>query len=79
MPLDSFTIVGLRRIAPQFGIKATATMKDIQTLGQYVAFQREIASIASAADVPPIYCDILAWDVSHPLRPGSCCQAGRNE
>ena len=65
VPLDSYTIVGLRNVAPQFRIPKSATMKFITTPAQYSEFQTFIAGIALEARVPPIYYDILAWDQAH--------------
>lgn len=65
IPLDSYTIIGLRSVAPELSIPRNATMKYIESPQQYVAFQQKIAAIANKADVPPIYYDILAWDMGH--------------
>jgi hypothetical protein len=65
IPLDSYTIVGLRVIAPEQEIPTTATMRFIETPAQYQRLQRRIFDIAAQAEVPPIYYDILAWDMSH--------------
>ena len=65
VPLDSYTIVGLHRVAPQFRIPKNATMKFITTPAQYNQFQAFIASVTRDAGVPPIYYDILAWDRAH--------------
>jgi hypothetical protein len=65
VPLDSYTIVGLRNVAPQFNIPRGATMKYITTPEQYSAFQAVISAIAQEAGVSPIYYDILSWDQAH--------------
>jgi hypothetical protein len=65
VPLDSYTIVGLRAVAPNLSIPKNATMKYIENAEQYTAFQDRIAAITRKAHVPPIYYDILAWDISH--------------
>jgi hypothetical protein len=65
VPLDSYTIVGLRNVVPEFSIPKTATMKFITTSAQYNEYQALIASVAHEAGVPPIYYDILAWDRAH--------------
>jgi hypothetical protein len=65
VPLDSYTLVGLRAVATELSIPRSATMKYIETPGQYAAVQERIAAIAKKAQVPPIYYDILAWDVGH--------------
>ena len=65
VPLDSYTLVGLRAVAPDLSIPRSATMKYIETPRQYAAFQERIAAVAREAQVPPIYYDILAWDMGH--------------
>lgn len=65
VPLDSYTLVGLRAAAPDLSIPRGATMKFIETPRQYASFQERIAAIARKAQVPPIYYDILAWDMGH--------------
>jgi len=65
VPWDSYTIQGLRLIAPALGIPRNATMKFIITPEQYRVFVAMIANIAAEAEVPAIYYDILAWDMAH--------------
>lgn len=65
VPLDSYTIVGLHAIAPDLSIPLSATMKYVESCAQYSAFQERITQIARKAGVPPIYYDILAWDIGH--------------
>jgi|SRR3990167_908634 len=65
IPLDSYTIIGLRSIAPQLSIPKNATMKFVETPAQYSDFQAVIDAIAKKAGVPPIYYDVLAWDMGH--------------
>ena len=65
VPLDSYTIIGLRSVAPELSIPRNATMKYIETPNQYMAFQKRIATITKKASVPAIYYDILAWNMGH--------------
>ena len=65
VPLDSYTIVGIKAVAPELAIPRSATMRYIKTREQYVTFQERITAIAAKAQVPPIYYDILAWDMGH--------------
>jgi len=60
IPLDSYTIIGLRTIAPQLSISRGATMRFVETPAQYTEFQAVIRAIANKAGVPPIYYDLLA-------------------
>lgn len=65
VPLDSYTIIGLRAIAPQLSIPRNATMSFVKTTAQYNDFQAVIREIAKEAKVPPIYYDVLAWNMGH--------------
>lgn len=65
IPLDSYTIIGLRSIAPRLSIPKNATMKFVETPEQYKEFQSVIRAIAKKAGVPPIYYDVLAWNMRH--------------
>src|SRR3989338_6793385 len=65
VPLDRYTIVGLYSVAPELSIPRNATMKYIESPQQYLSFQKKITDIAQKASVPPIYYDILAWDMFH--------------
>jgi hypothetical protein len=65
VPLDSYTIVGLRKLVSTLDIPPSATMKFIQTPDHYKQLQRYIFRVAKEADVPAIYYDILAWDMAH--------------
>ena len=80
VPLDSYTIVGLRCIATELSIPKNATMKYIQTPQQYSTMQRKIAEITEQAEVPAIYYDVLAWNMAHdgqPRRSSDTPTAGR--
>jgi hypothetical protein len=66
VPLDSYTIVGLRLLITSLTIPRNATMKFIETPSEYRIVQKYIVDIAAEASVPPIYYDILAWDMAHP-------------
>ena len=65
VPLDSYTIIGLRSIASRLSIPKNATMKFVETPAQYEEFQAIIRAITKKAGVPPIYYDVLAWDMGH--------------
>jgi len=62
VPLDKYTIVGLRLVAPDLSIPKNATMSYIKGREDYKEFQNIISKIAEKAGVPAIYYDILAWD-----------------
>jgi hypothetical protein len=65
VPLDSYTIVGLRRLIAHPVIPAKPTMKFIEGPSDYRIIQQYIADVAGEAGVPAIYYDILAWDMAH--------------
>ena len=64
VPLDSYTIQGLRNVAA-FHIPVNASMRFIDSRKTYVEFQKLIRRTARKARVPAICYDILAWDLSH--------------
>jgi hypothetical protein len=65
VPLDSYTIVGLRRLITSPMIPSNATMKFIETPNDYRLLQKYISDSAKEAGVPAIYYDIIAWDMAH--------------
>lgn len=66
VPLDSYTIVGLRVLITSLKIPRNASMKFIERPSEYRIVQKYIVDVATEAGVPPIYYDILAWDMAHP-------------
>jgi hypothetical protein len=65
VPLDSYTLIGLRRCIGDLGIPKTATMSFVADIISYDRIQKLIRDLANEADVPPIYYDVLAWDMRH--------------
>lgn len=65
VPLDSYTILGLRQLINTPPIPSNATMKFIENPKDYNLMQQFISSVAKEAGVPAIYYDILAWDSAH--------------
>ncbi len=65
VPLDSFSIRGLKKIVREFKIPANASMGFIKDKKAYNKFQEKIRIIVKEAKVPPIYYDILVWGLSH--------------
>ncbi|NPV51866.1 MAG: hypothetical protein HPY60_11835, partial [Candidatus Methanofastidiosum sp.] len=65
VPLDHYSIVGLRRLITNPKIPSNATMNFIKKPEEYLLLQRYIADVAKEAGVPAIYYDILAWDMAH--------------
>ncbi|MGH2522545.1 MAG: hypothetical protein ACRDH2_08580 [Anaerolineales bacterium] len=65
VPLDSFTLVGIRNCISDPQIPATATMRFVAGETMYNQIQKAIRDITSRVEVPAIYFDILAWNMSH--------------
>lgn len=65
VPLDSFTIVGLRKLITNPQIPRNATMRFIESPSDYRIIQEYISDVAKEAIVPAIYYDILAWNMAH--------------
>lgn len=65
VPLDRYTIVGLKDIEPSLRISKNETMHFITNRDEYIKMQNIISVIAKKAGVPAIYYDILAWDMAH--------------
>jgi len=61
VPLDSFTLVGIRNCIDDPEIPADATMKFVAGLTMYNQVQDAIRAITDRAKVPAIYFDVLAW------------------
>ena len=65
VPLDSFTLVGIRNCLTDPEIPPTATMKYVVGRTMYYQIQGAIRSVAKKAHVPPIFFDVLAWNDPH--------------
>ncbi len=72
VPLDSYTIQGLIKIAPQLKITRNATMNFIEGCDQYNLFNDVIKKVSEEAKVPAIYYDFLAWNNPHLNQHLSC-------
>jgi hypothetical protein len=71
VPLDSFSLVGIRHCAKEYpdkigrSIPCSATMSFVTDDQTYNSIQQTIREIARRADVPPVYFDVLAWNKAH--------------
>jgi len=65
VPLDSFTLVGIRNCLTDPEIPPTATMKFVVGRTMYYQIQATIRSVAKKARVPPIFFDVLVWNDPH--------------
>ena len=67
VPLDSFTLQGIRRLYPDLKIPRDARMgwAPMNEWSKYLAVQRWIRAEARCVGVPAIYYDIAAWDLAH--------------
>ncbi len=64
VPLDSSTLVGIRRCIDDPEIPANATMGFVAGRTMYRQIQEAIRTITKQAGVPDIYFDVLAWNMS---------------
>ena len=61
IPLDSFTLRGVMKLCPNFGIPNSATMSFVKSEIHYKALQKAIRDLcASTVGLPPIYYEIRA-------------------
>lgn len=65
VPLDSYTLQGIRLIAKDKNIPASATMNFVQSEDQYRELQLCIKELMPAG-IHPIYYEVYAWNVAHP-------------
>ena len=65
IPLDRYTLMGMRNCVSDITIPKNATMNFVQDEDMYNRIQRAVRDIAHKAEVPAIYFDNLAWDKSH--------------
>ena len=72
VPLDRYTLVAIRNCLDQNGgthkgcrIPKNPTMGFVKNQGIYNEIQYAMRAIAKRAGVPPIFLDILAWDLVH--------------
>lgn len=73
VPLDKFTLAAIRNCISEFpeeskvigSIRRNATMRFVDSEEKYTKIQRIIRRIGKQAGVPPIYLDVLAWDMYH--------------
>jgi hypothetical protein len=65
VPLDNFTLVGIRNCIEDYKIPKNATMRFVDGETMYDQIQQAIRNVAQSAEVPAIFFDVLAWDVSH--------------
>lgn len=63
VPLDSFTLVGMRNCIEDPEIPADATMKFVVGPTMYNQIQDAMRGITKRAGVPAVYYDVLVWDI----------------
>jgi hypothetical protein len=70
-PLDSFSLTAVRQIAstgefgPVLNIPSRASTGFVTSLELYYRLQELMRHIATAANVPPICIDLVAWNAAH--------------
>jgi hypothetical protein len=67
VPLDSFTIQGIRLLNPPFNISPAQSMgwDEMNVVCNYQILQRWIRDLCSEIDLYPIHYEVAAWDQSH--------------
>lgn len=65
VPLDSFTLVGIRNCITDPEIPPTARMNFVVGTTMYNQIQAAIRAVTDQAHVPAIYFDVLAWNMRH--------------
>ncbi len=65
VPLDSFTLIGIRNCVNEPRIPRNASMSYVQDEVVYNSIQAAIRDVAHRAEVPAIYFDVLAWNMGH--------------
>ena len=67
VPLDGRSLTAIRdcvhKFSHGFSIRKGATMSFVDSEAKYNTIQDVIRKISSEAGVPPIYFDVLAWDL----------------
>jgi hypothetical protein len=64
VPLDSYTLVGIRRFCTSVKIPKNASMGFVQDRKQYSELQNAIVELC--APFHPAHYEIAAWNASHP-------------
>jgi hypothetical protein len=64
VPLDSYTIQGLRKMCPELHIRSTDSMGSITTKDRYVEFQDAITKVCGPHFYPAHY-EIATWNAAH--------------
>jgi hypothetical protein len=65
VPLDEYTLVGIRTCVNDLRIPMTATMGWVSDEATYQRIQNAIRVVTAKANCPAIYFDVLAWNMSH--------------
>ena len=65
VPLDSFTLQGIRQIIPKLAIPRNAAMGFVEDAIVYSQLQDAIRNICGPK-YPPVHYEILAWNMAHP-------------
>ena len=64
VPLDSYTLVAIRRLCPSERIPKNASMGFVQRKAQYVSLQKAILELCNP-EFSPAHYEIAAWNASH--------------
>lgn len=65
VPLDSYTLQGISKIAPELGIPRNAAMGFVKDKESYLVIQKKIRSLCEPK-YWPVYYEMAAWNLAHP-------------
>lgn len=65
VPLDSYTLQGIRKALPELKVTSNATMNFVQSEAQYARIQDAIRRMCPS-DLIPLHYETVAWRLSHP-------------
>ncbi len=65
VPLDSYTLQGIRKALPELEVPSNATMNFVQSEAQYVRIQDAIRRMCPS-DLIPLHYETVTWRLSHP-------------
>jgi hypothetical protein len=65
VPLDSYTLQGIRMLLPELGIPPNASMSFVRDRGQYDAIQDGIVALCGP-ELRSVDYEVAAWNLAHP-------------
>ncbi|OIP31136.1 MAG: hypothetical protein COW04_03490 [Deltaproteobacteria bacterium CG12_big_fil_rev_8_21_14_0_65_43_10] len=66
VPFDEYALVSIRKCLNWVSIPKKPSMSFVNSFERYKNLQQYIRGLTAEAKVPPIYFDILSWNLTHP-------------